>query len=237
MRVASPRVGALLGQLHHSQRPRERLLRYGAGTLSDAELLALLIGAGVSGEGVLAIAHRLLQQFDGLQGALAADSEQLLGCKGLGQAAVCRIKAVQELSVRELESTLQQAPLLSDTTSVCRYVQRRIGHRKREVFGCLFLDAHHRLICWEVLFKGSINRAHVHAREIMRRCLELNAAALVLAHNHPSGVAEPSQADLCLTNSLADLLAQIDVAVLDHVVVSRAATVSMANRGLFTTKV
>jgi DNA repair protein RadC len=115
---------------------------------------------------------------------------------------------------------------------VARYIRRRIGHCQREVFGCLFLDTRHRPICWEILFQGTLNRAHVHSREILKRAMELNAAALVLGHNHPSGIAEPSAADLTLTRELKDLLARVDVAVLDHIVAAPRAAVSMASRGL-----
>jgi len=127
---------------------------------------------------------------------------------------------------------LAKPQALTDATAVARYIRRRIGHKEREVFGCLFLDTRHRPIRWEELFRGSLNRAHVHTREVLRRGIELNAAALIIGHNHPSGVAEPSHADLSLTRELKDLLARVDIVLLDHIVVATGGAVSLASRGL-----
>jgi len=145
---------------------------------------------------------------------------------------VSLLKAVEEMARRSDERSLSQTGVMSDAVTVCRYVRRRIGFSAREVFGCLFLDARHRPIAWEILFQGTLTRAHVHSREVLRRGLELNAAAMVLGHNHPSGVAEPSAADLALTRELKDLLGRVDICLLDHIVVSRHAAVSLAARGL-----
>jgi DNA repair protein RadC len=179
------------------------------------------------------MSHRLLQQFGGLEGLLAAPSEILLDCHGLGVAKAALLKAVYELMKRSDETQLAQPQPLSDANVVARYVRRRIAHCRREVFGCLFMDTRHRPISWEILFTGTLNRAHVYSREILKRGIDLDAAAIVLAHNHPSGVAEPSHADIALTRELRDLLARIDIVVLDHIIVAPGSSaVSLATRGL-----
>lgn len=228
-----------------AERPGDRLLINGAASLSTAELLALCLGGGVPGSGVpgedaIVLARRLLTQFGNLDNLLAAAPQSLLSCRGLGKARVARLKAVRELACRDDEIKLAMSSAMSDAVTdamtdamtVVRYVRRRIGYCQREVFGCLFLDARHRPIRWEILFKGTVNRAHVHSREILKRALELNAAAMVLGHNHPSGVAEPSTADIALTRELRDLLMRIDIVLLDHIIVAQGHGVSLANRGL-----
>lgn len=229
-----PPLGKLsIPQWHMNDRPRERLLAQGSHCLSLAELLACCLGSGVQGEDAVSLAARLLAQFGGLEGVLAAPTAKLMACRGVGYAKVSVIKAIRELALRHDENALlNEAVAYSSTREVCRYVQRRIGHEEREVFACLFLNARHQLLAWEILFWGSIDRAHVHAREVLKRGLQLNAAAVVFCHNHPSGVAEPSQADLSLTSQLMDLLAKVDIKVLDHIIVSAGSTVSMAARGL-----
>ena len=157
---------------------------------------------------------------------------RLLEVKGLGPARVARLKAVQEMRLRTLEMHATQTPKFVDVGAAARYLQQRIGFESRELFACLFLNVRHQLLHWEVLFKGSVNKAHVHPREVLRRALELNAAAVILSHNHPSGVAEPSQADILLTRELRGLLQRIDVSVLDHIIVARSHYVSLAERGL-----
>ena len=244
-----------------AERPGDRLLINGAASLSTAELLALCLGGGVPRSGVprsgvpredaLGLARRLLTQFGNLDNLLAAAPRSLLSCRGLGKARVARLKAVRELACRDDEIKLAMSGIRSGITSgamsgamsdavtdantVVRYVRRRIGYCQREVFGCLFLDTRHRPIRWEILFKGTVNRAHVHSREILKRALELNAAAMVLGHNHPSGVAEPSTADIALTRELRDLLMRIDIVLLDHIIVAQGHGVSLANRGLMGT--
>jgi len=215
-----------------AERPRERLLQAGAQHLSVAELVALCLGSGVRGEDAHAVAQRLLNQFGGIDALLAASPERLLACYGLGLAKVALLKAIHELTVRHSFASLELPGALTDAHAVGRYIRRRIGHLEREVFGCLFLDTRHRPLRWEELFFGSVNRAHVHSREVLKRGIELNAAALVLGHNHPSGIAEPSAADLNLTRELKDLLARVDIIVLDHIIVSPLGWVSLASRGL-----
>ncbi|MEM9621761.1 MAG: DNA repair protein RadC [Pseudomonadota bacterium] len=221
-------------------KPRERLLGASgaagtgssAGQLATVELLAVLLGTGSRGEDAVALARRLLATYTTLDRLLAATPAELLRLRGLGTAKVARLKALHELTLRHAEERMLAQRVFSDAMQVSRYIQRRIGHRTREVFGCLYLDTRHRFLAWEELFLGSVNRAHVHAREVLRRSLELNAAAVIFGHNHPSGVAEPSRTDLQLTGDLADLLRRVDVEVLDHVVVAPEGAVSMAARGL-----
>ena len=212
--------------------PRERVLRQGAAAVSSIELLAVVIGTGSPGEDVNQLAQRLLQQFHSVDGLLSAPKEVLLQVRGLGIAKVARLKALHELNMRQSEEKMDAGVSFSDVNLVARYIQRRIGYRSREVFGCLYLDTRHRLLSWEELFLGSVNRAHVHAREVLRRGLELNAAAVIFGHNHPSGVAEPSRADIALTQELTDLLRRVDIACLDHIVVAKQGSVSMLARGL-----
>ena len=215
------------------EQPRERLLRRGAEHLSAAELLAVCFGSGLAGENAVALSRRLLQRFGSIDGLLQAPSQELLDCRGIGHARVALIKAMQELTLRQSEEVFARAGNnMTDVTPVSRYLQRRMGHAGNEQFACLYMDTRHRLIAYEVPFQGSINRAYVFPRLILKRCLELNAAAVILAHNHPSGVAEPSQADITLTRDLVDLLAKLDVRVLDHIVVAAQQTVSLASRGL-----
>lgn len=217
---------------HPPERPRERLLRNGAQHLSSTDLIAVCFGSGVAGESAQQLAERLIRHFGSPLALLAASTEKLLACHGLGHARVAQLKAVHELACRNDEYALVKADPLQDVAAVSRYIRRRIGHRERETFACLFLDTRYRPISWEELFWGSVNRAHVHPREVLKRGIELNAAALVLAHNHPSGVAEPSQADLQLTRELKDLLRRVDIEVIDHVIVSPHTSVSLAARGL-----
>ena len=214
------------------EQPRYRLIHEGAEALATAELLAVCLGSGVAGEDAVAMARRLLKQFGGIGGLLSAPMPQLLQCYGVGSAKASVIKAIQELSLRDVEHELARADQFADSASVSRFLRRRIGHESRETFACLFLNARNQLISFEVLFRGSVDRAHVHAREVLRRGIEINAVAVVLAHNHPSGSPEPSQADIHLTRRLVELLEQVDIRVLDHIVVAAGACVSFAQRGL-----
>ena len=214
------------------EQPRYRLIHEGAEALATAELLAVCLGSGVAGEDAVAMARRLLKQFGGIGGLLSAPMPKLLQCYGVGSAKASVIKAIQELSLRDVEHELARADQFADSASVSRFLRRRIGHESRETFACLFLNARNQLISFEVLFRGSVDRAYVHAREVLRRGIEINAVAVVLAHNHPSGSPEPSQADIHLTRRLVELLEQVDIRVLDHIVVAAGACVSFAQRGL-----
>ncbi len=212
--------------------PRERLLGVGADALSDAELLAVCLGTGDGRHDVVTFARRLLDCCGGLRGLLLAPAERLAQIRGLGPARIALLKAVLALGERHARAGITDRPLLSDTGAVRRYLQHALAGSEREVFACLFLDARHRFIGFERLFFGSVDRATVHPREVLKRALAHNAAALILAHNHPSGHPEPSPSDLRLTEDLRGLLLQIDVRVVDHVIVGHGATVSLAERGL-----
>ena len=214
------------------EQPRHRLLSEGATGLSTAELLAICLGSGVAGEDAVAMARRLLKHFGGIGALLSAPLAQLVSCHGVGPAKAPLIKAVQELSLRDVEHALTHSEQFSDPASVSRFLRRLIGHEPRETFACLFLNARNQLISYDVLFRGSVDRAHVHGREVLRRGIEVNAVAVVLAHNHPSGSPEPSQADIHLTQRLTELLRQVDIRVLDHIVVGAGSCVSLASRGL-----
>lgn len=214
------------------ERPRERLLKSGPEALSNAELLAVCLGTGDGRSDVITFARRLLDAFGGLRGLLCASPRRLAGVRGLGPARIALLQAALALGERYAEAGIADRPLLTDTSAVRRYLQHKLAGSEREVFACLFLDARHRLIGFERLFLGSVDRASVHPREVLKRALAHNAAAVIFAHNHPSGHPEPSPTDLRLTEDLRALLMHIDVRVIDHVIVGHGATVSLAERGL-----
>jgi DNA repair protein RadC len=213
-------------------RPREKLLAQGPAALADAELLALLLRTGTQGLGVLQMAEQLLARNGGVSGLLRTEPNQLAKVKGLGPAKLAELQAVLELARRALTAELAQRPVFDSPTTVREYLKLQLGDLAHEVFAVLFLDAQHRLIAYEPLFRGTLTQTSVYPREVLKRALALNAAAVLLAHNHPSGVAEPSRADEFLTQSLKTALAMIDVRVLDHLVVGRGQIVSFAERGL-----
>jgi DNA repair protein RadC len=213
-------------------RPREKLLAHGAASLADAELLALLLRTGVKGLGVLQLADAVLSRFGGFSGLLHADQGDLRGVKGLGPAKRAELAAVVEMARRALSQQLTAAPVFESPGSVKQYVQLQLAELPCEVFSVLFLDAQHRLLAMEEMFRGSLTQTSVYPREVVRRAIERNAGAVILAHNHPSGVAEPSRADEFLTQSLKTALALVDVRVLDHLVVGQGMVVSFAERGL-----
>ena len=221
-----------LKDLPADARPRERLLARGAASLADAELLALLLRTGVKGMGVLQLAESLLQRFDGFGGLLNADLAELARVKGIGPAKRAELAAVIEMARRSLVQQLRESPVFESPTQVKQYAQLLLAELPYEVFTVMFLDAQHRLLHTQEMFRGTLSQTSVHPREVVRRALALNAAAAVLAHNHPSGLAEPSRADEFLTQTLKAALALIDVRVLDHLVVGRNAVVSFAERGL-----
>jgi DNA repair protein RadC len=214
-------------------RPREKLMAQGAAALGDAELLALLLRTGVSGKNVLQLAQELLDGFGGLAGLLHAGLDDLKRIKGLGGTAKrAELTAVLELARRALAERLKERAVFDSPEAVKHYLQLHIAARPHEVFAALFLDAQHRLIALEELFRGTLTQTSVYPREVVMRALHHHAAAVVLAHNHPSGCAEPSRADEALTQTLKTALALIDVRVLDHMIVTRGQTLSMAERGL-----
>jgi DNA repair protein RadC len=213
-------------------RPREKLLARGTSALSDAELLAILLRSGLRGKGVLQLAQELLDRFSGLAGLLHTDAQALQQIKGLGPAKRAEVVAVLELARRALMQPLHSQPVFDSPQAVRQYLQLQIGARPHEVFAVLFLDSQHRLIALEELFRGTLSQTSVYPREVVMRALSLNAAAVVLAHNHPSGSTQPSRADQTLTQTLKSALALVDVRVLDHFVVTSTQSLSMAEQGL-----
>ena len=215
-----------------SARPREKLLAAGPAALADAELVALLLRTGLAGTGVLQLAEQLLASFGGLAGLLRAGPDELKRVKGLGPAKRAEVAAVLELARRSIASELGARPVFDSPGKVKDYLLLQLADRDHEVFAVLFLDAQSRLVRMEEMFRGTLTQTSVYPREVVKRALELGAAAVILAHNHPSGAAEPSRADEFLTQTLKSALALVDVRVLDHFVVGHGEVVSFAERGL-----
>jgi len=223
----------ILKDLPEDARPREKLMARGPAALGDAELLALLLRTGLPGKNVLQMGQELLDTFGGLAGLLHTTADDLKRIKGLGGTAKrAQLIAVLELARRALAETLKEKPLFDTPRAVRDYLQLQLGSRQHEVFAVLFLDSQHRLIALEELFRGTLTQTSVYPREVVVRALALNAASVVLAHNHPSGAARPSRADEALTQTLKAALALVDVRVLDHFVVTSNLAVSMAELGL-----
>lgn len=221
-----------LADLPKEQRPRERLLSQGAEALSDAELLALFLRTGRRGEDVLAFAHRILRESGGLAGLFAQDGRRLSEISGIGKAKQAELRAINALAQRYLASTLARPEAVRDPASVADFFALNLRDRPQEVFAAAFLDNQHRILAFEDLFYGTIDGASVHPREVVRRALHHRAAAIIVAHNHPSGSNEPSHADLAVTRRLRDALALIDVRLLDHFIVGDGRPLSLAARGL-----
>ena len=213
------------------ERPREKLLSRGAEALSDAELLAIFLRTGTPGKTAVDLAREVLQKFDGLRGLLNANQLQFCEIDGLGQAKYVQLQAVLEMAQRHFNQTWLRDAVLNNPADARDFLHNRLRDYPYEVFACLFLDNHHRVICFEELFHGTINGTSVHPREVIKKTMEYNAAALIFAHNHPSGLAEPSRADRHLTDRLKQALAQIEVQVLDHIVIGDGETVAFSERG------
>lgn len=213
------------------ERPREKLLTRGAAALSDAELLAVLLGSGSRGKDAIALGRELLVSAGSL-GALLGQPEPPSHVPGIGPAKRARIVAALELARRSLGEELQQRQSLGNPRDSGDYLRARLRHLPYEVFGCLYLDNRHRVLAFEELFRGTVDGASVHPREVVRACLQHNACAVIFAHNHPSGVAEPSAADRAITHELRDALRLVGVRVLDHLVIGAGEPISMAARGL-----
>ncbi len=211
------------------ERPRERLLAQGAGALSDAELLAVILRTGLPGKSAVDLGRELLAAFKGIAGLFAAD---LSGVKGLGPAKRAQFEAAMELARRCLKEDLRSAGTLTSPGAVRDYLRLALAEREHEVFVCLWLDAQHRVLCCDEIFRGTLTQTSVYPREIVKAGLKANAAAVIFAHNHPSGVAQPSQADELLTRNLKEALALVDVKVLDHFIVAGNQAISFAERGL-----
>lgn len=215
------------------ERPREKLLERGTAALSDAELLAVVLGTGAAGVNALDIARQLLAHFSGsLRRLLTADAGILLGLRGLGPARYATLMAGLELARRHYCEALRAGPALNAPAATRQFLTAQLRDRPYEVFCCLYLDNRHRLIHFEEVFRGTIDGASVHPREVVRQAMHHNAAAMIFAHNHPSGVAEASQADELITRRLRDALALIDIRVLDHLIVGDNSCLSFAERGL-----
>jgi DNA repair protein RadC len=214
-----------------SERPREKMMARGAGVLSDAELLAIFLGSGTRGEDAVSTARRLLSAHGPLRKLLERTPAELAALPGLGQARACQLVAALELCDRFLAAGLERGEALTDPGAAGRYFAQRLRGHPNEVFAVLFLDTRHRAIAFEELFRGTVDGAEVHPREVVRRALVHNAAAVIVGHNHPSGSAEPSAADRAVTARLKQSLALVDVRLLDHFVIGDGAPVSLAARG------
>lgn len=215
-----------------AERPREKLLAQGAGALSDAELLAIFLRIGCAGKSAVDLARELLVQFGGLRPLLECTQIEFCRGLGLGSAKYAQLQAVLEMARRHLSASLQAGDILSSPQLVRRYLSAQLRHQSREVFAMLMLDNQHRLLAYEELFYGTIDGASIYPREVVKLALAKNAAAVILAHNHPSGIAEPSQADRRITARLQSALELVEIRILDHMVVGDSEVVSFAERGL-----
>lgn len=213
------------------ERPREKLLQRGAASLSDAELLAIFLRTGVTGKSAVDLARELIAKFGSLTQLFAAGEKNFCETHGMGQAKYAQLQAVLEMSRRALQEEMRHGDALNSPRAVRDYLRLLLGGRQQEVFLALFLDTQHRVIAAEELFHGTLSQTSVYPREVVKRALAHNAAAVILAHNHPSGVAEPSQPDRMLTDALKQALGLVDVRVLDHFVVAGGQTLSFAEKG------
>ena len=214
------------------ERPRERLLELGAGALSDAELLAIFLRTGMNGKSAVDLARELLHRFGSLTTLASASAEAFCEIPGLGPAKYAQLQAVMEMARRALKEQAKQRDALTSPQAVRDYLRLQLGTREYEVFMAVFLDTQNRVIAMEELFRGTLKETSVYPREVVKRALAHNAGAIIFAHNHPSGVAEPSRADEAITQTLKQALALVDVRVLDHFIVAAGGGVSLAERGL-----
>ncbi len=221
-----------INQWPEHERPREKLLQRGPAALSDAELLAIFIRSGVPGKTAVDVARDLIERYGSLRELLATGPDELCETPGLGEAKYVQLQASLEMGRRFLAEKLKREVTLGSTRETREFLQAQLRDRKNEVFCVLFLDNRHRVLIFEELFQGTLNGTAVYPREIVKRALKHNAAAVILVHNHPSGVAEPSRADELLTNRLKEALTLVDIRLLDHLVVGDGETVSFSERGL-----
>ncbi len=221
-----------IAQWQAGEGPRERLLQRGEHALSDAELLAVILRTGYRNCSAVALAGELLEEFQGLAGLVRADSARLLAWPGVGDAKYAQLRASLELARRQALQVVRASDVLSSPGETVRFLQYHLGTRDREVFCCIFLDSQHRVLCCEDLFFGTLDGAAVYPREVATRALQYRAAAVIFAHNHPSGMAEPSAADRRITERLCAALGLLDIRVLDHVIVGRGREFSFAREGL-----
>ena len=213
------------------ERPREKLLEHGSSSLSDAELLAIFLRTGVSGKSAVDLARHLLNEFGSLRALLEADLSSFCRPLGLGPAKFTQLQAVLEMGRRHLAERLRRDCALESPQAVRDFLTSQVRHEPHEVFGCLFMDTKHRMLAFEVLFRGSIDSASVYPRQVVKRALAHNAAAVIFCHNHPSGISLPSEADRALTQRLTEALDLIEVRVLDHFIVGEGQPLSMVEHG------
>jgi DNA repair protein RadC len=213
------------------ERPREKLLNKGAGSLSDSELLAIFLRTGIRGKNVIDLSREIIQHFGSLKRLFAATEKEFCSIKGLGRAKFVQLQACLEMSQRHIEEQITQQDAMQNPSQVKQYVQSRLMSKPNEVFAAIFLDNQHRVLAFEELFYGTINASSVHPRVLVQRCIAHNAAAVIVAHNHPSGIAEPSLSDIDITRTLKTALGLIDVRLLDHLVVASHQVTSLAERG------
>ncbi|TQV88965.1 RadC family protein [Aliikangiella coralliicola] len=220
-----------INQWPAQERPREKLLHRGPQALSDAELLAIFLRTGTRGKNVIELARDIIQHFGGLKKLFAANLESFCQIKGLGEAKYVQLQACMEMSQRHLAEELTHSDVIQNPTQVKAFVQSRLMRYSNEVFAVLFLDNQHRILAFEELFFGTINASTVHPRVILQRALSLNAAAIIMSHNHPSGLAEASVSDIDITHCLKKALSLVDIRVLDHLIVASHQVISMAEQG------
>ena len=214
-----------------AERPRERLLAHGPQALSDAELLAILLGRGISGLSAVDLARSLLGNFDGIRGVLNAGPAALEANRGIGPGKSALLVAARECCRRLHEQKLTPGRAIGSPADTTSFLQARLRDRPHEVFCCLFLDNRHRVLAFDEMFRGTIDSTTVYPREVVQQALNRNAAAVILAHNHPSGVAEPSEADRLITRRIRDALDLVDIRLLDHFIVGDGVCLSLASRG------
>jgi len=212
-------------------RPREKLLKKGAGSLSDSELLAIFLRTGTHGKNVIELSREIIQHFGGLKGLLAASEKEFCSIKGLGRAKYVQLQACLEMSQRHIEEEIALQDAIENPQQVKQYVQSRLTGKPNEIFAVMFLNNQHQVLAFEELFFGTVNASSVHPRVVVQRCLAHNAAAVIVTHNHPSGIAEPSLSDIDITQTLKSALNLIDVRLLDHLVVASHQVTSLAERG------
>jgi DNA repair protein RadC len=215
-----------------NERPREKLIERGAQVLSEAELLAVLLGSGVRGRSAVELSRHLLMEFGSLRALCSSERTRFMSHRGLGPTRYCVIQAALELGRRHFREAMCIGSVLTAPEPTRAFLTTQLRDRAYEVFCCLYLDNRHRLISFEELFRGTIDGASVHPREVVKQALSHNAAALIFAHNHPSGIAEPSAADELITQRLKAALALVDIRVLDHFIVGDGTCLSFAERGL-----
>ncbi len=215
-----------------AERPREKLLQRGAEALTDAELLAIFLRTGTKGLSAIDLAYNLLTEFSSLRNLFNASLDDFCSAKGIGPAKYVQLQAVLEMSKRHLSETLAKKDVISSPDETRQYLKQQLRDRPYEVFAALFLDNRHQIIKFEELFRGTIDGASVYPREVVKKALQHNAAALIIAHNHPSGVAEPSSADEHITLRLKDALGLVDIRLLDHFIIGDGEIISLAERGV-----